>query len=651
MKFSAFPFLRYTLFFVLGILIYPFFGCVSDLLLLGVIGLSFLTYLCLAIKNAIAGIFRFKFLFPFLAYIMLVLSGSFIARQQSLKNNIGLGAFSSDTTGYLGFVLDVDQPRKNSIANRIEVKAVADGGKIIPASAEVLIYHKSLVPLRPGEVIWIPGVPGVIPETGNPGAFNYRNFLVNQGITHRHFIGQNFLKLGKIWEKPVHLFFTDIRSAIMDRMKAYFSDPRALAVANALLLGQKKNLDPEVNNAYVTAGAMHVLAVSGLHVGIIYGFFFLFMKPYRLSIRLRIIYLSGIIFLVWSYAFLTGLSPSVLRAATMFSLMAMAQMKSRNPSIFNAVALSALLLLIFDPMLLYAVGFQLSYCALLGILLFQPILVRLWCPSNNTLEYIWQISTVGIAAQMATFPVSAYYFHVFPTYFILSNLIAIPGAFIVMATGVPYMLFASLPEVGNILGWCTEKSIQLVNWLIFPIQKLPMAKIENISFSPLEVGGYFIVLALLYTVVINPSKTRLRILILLLLATGIYGALNYIRQGKPELLFYVDAKGAALDYKKGKICYIWNGMPLESLDFQVNPNRLTYKHHLFLPLKAADQKGATSIYFPDDLPAMHIYRDSIRFEDGFRIKKTWQWSDSGWQTAEVKKSYQINDKAYKFELY
>src|SRR5690606_12449153 len=183
---------------------------------------------------------------------------------------------------------------------------------------------------------------------------------------------------GKENHSPIYNWVLQLRLNIQEKMDRHIPSPHSNQIAKALLLGQKNYLDKEVSDAYVTAGTMHVLAVPGLHVGIVYGFFFLFIKPYQLANKKRLLYLSGIILIIWIYALITGMSPSVLRAATMFTLVGLAQMKARSPSIYNSLALSALILMVFDPYIFYSVGFQLSYLAVLGIVLLHPKISELW---------------------------------------------------------------------------------------------------------------------------------------------------------------------------------------------------------------------------------------------------------------------------------
>lgn len=499
MIFSEYPFLRYVFFLILGIVVYPVVSHLNPNIWIFGLGLAFTFYIILIFLNEKKGEYIFKVSVPFLAILQLLFLGVLVAERNDIDHIPNhVANLKTPILGYTGLVLGQDEPKPNSVANRLKLKSVLTENGWQQAIGEIIVYHRAQKPLRVGDLLLVKGSPQEIQSPTAPFEFDYRKFMRRQKISHQHFVGENFQVLGRINDQPINAVFIHLRSVVMGHLETKIQHPQASQVAKALLLGQKKNLEKEISDAYSTAGAMHILAVSGLHVGIIYGFFFLFIKPYRLKKPKRIIYLSLIILLIWAYALLTGMSPSVMRAATMFTLMGLAQMKSRSPSIFNAISLSAFILLIFDPDLIYAVGFQLSYIALMGILLFQPVLVRLWTPKYPVVEYMWQISTVGIAAQLATFPISAYYFHAFPVYFIVSNLVAIPGAFVIMCFGVPLMLLAELPMISDVLAWLTEKSILLVNQLVFWIQELPYSRINEIYISSMAVFFYWSILAMVF---------------------------------------------------------------------------------------------------------------------------------------------------------
>ncbi|PRY84974.1 ComEC/Rec2 family competence protein [Mongoliibacter ruber] len=651
MIFSEYPFLRYVIFLTLGILFYPVVAHLDSAWWLYGLGLTFTLYFILILINEKSREFQHRVSLPLLAMLQLLFLGLIVAERNDIsKKSNHLVNFRAPIFAYTAQVQGQDEPKPNSVANSLKMKSILTQDGWQSVEGEVLIYHRSKESLQAGDFLLVKGSPQEIQEPAVPFEFDYRRFMRRQKISHQHFVGDNFEVIGKVKDQPIHTFFIQIRSVVMKQLESKILDPKASQVAKALLLGQKKNLEKDISDAYSTAGAMHILAVSGLHVGIIYGFFFLFVKPYRLKKSNRVIYLSLIIVLIWAYAMLTGMSPSVMRAATMFTLMALAQMKSRSPSIFNAISLSAFILLIFDPDLIYAVGFQLSYIALIGILLFQPVLVRLWMPKHAVLEYMWQISTVGIAAQLATFPISAYYFHTFPVYFILSNLVAIPGAFLIMCFGVPFMLLSKVPLISDALAWPTEKAILLVNKSVFWIQELPFSKIDEIYIPGASVFFYWLILAMLFLGLIYRKSAfyhfgaGLLFVFLLIRAYWIIEA-----QQRKELIVYGVQKGYAVDFWIRKDLY--HSMEIEDseLTFKITPYRKTMEIEKMYPLTIVSQDSMQKIVLPADLGFIELSKGSVGFQ-GLANNQSYIWEGGKWQPYTQGDSLYlgVGQKTYKF---
>jgi competence protein ComEC len=577
MRFNEFPFLRYTAFFILGVLIYPSIG--SDLrpyVFLWVLLAGTALYLALAFLYRPKFRRRYLQLLPFLAYTNLVVLGMYTASLRDVSQDPTHLLHVSGIQAYLAVFRETDQQKPNSVANLADVYAVrtADGWQ--EARGRVQVYHRSSTPLLPGSVLMIQGSPERIAPAKNPEAFDYATFMARKQIYFSHFIGANFqlLQTGSLasWYTGI----LRLRQHLEQQVERYIRDDASAQIAKALLLGQKKDLDEEIGAAYATAGAMHVLAVSGLHVGMVYGFIFLFFKPHRAARYQRVVLLSAVVLLIWLYAALTGLSPSVLRAAAMFTFISLAQMKSRNPSIFNPLALSAMLLLLYDPFLVYAVGFQLSYTALLGILLFQPIIRSLWNPGARWLSYLWDISSVGMAAQLATFPLSIYYFHAFPTYFFLSNLVAIPGAFLIMALGLPFLLLSSLPAIAEFLGEWVNRATWLVNEGIFSFQRLPFAKIDFLHFNLPQIFLIWMGLFFSYLLITRRKKSHVYLVLLVLFLLGGYRiGQTWKKINQHYLLVYRVGQGLAVDYTfRGQLYSTIVGVDESDFTYQVLPHRI-----------------------------------------------------------------------------
>lgn len=600
MKFSEYPFIRYVLFFILGILLYPFGDALGLVETAALTFMLFAAYLSVLLANPSNQPFRYKPLFPVLAYSLLISMGFLFTFLRDVTNDPRHLLHQGRIEGYLGIVDDLDQQKPNTFANRISIAAVRKDSTYIPATGEVIIYHKLSENLQPGEVVWIQGGPAVIPPPKNPNEFNYQRFLANQQIYHSHFVDNKVERLGKRNHSPINNWILRLRSNIQDKMDQHILTPHSNQIAKALLLGQNKYLDKEVSEAYVTAGTMHVLAVSGLHVGIVYGFFFLFLKPHQLPGHKRILYLSFLILIIWTYALVTGMSPSVLRAATMFTLISLAQMKARRPSIYNSLALSALILMVFDPYIVYSVGFQLSYLAVLGIVLLQPKISQLWQPSGKVTKYFWDITSAGISAQLATFPISAHYFHVFPTYFMFSNLLALPGAFLIMTFGVPFMLLSFVEPIARILGKIVDLLISAENWVMFSFQELPAARIEHIHLPPLEMA---LVWALIISVYLLTLYSRRKYAYLSLFLFSCLVISNWVATWRDyrrnELYIYQVGKEVAVDhFYRGKLFSRIEALSPQDISYKVLPHRISKGHSQAKELKYWEDKNVKSFFLP-----------------------------------------------------
>lgn len=347
------------------------------------------------------------------------------------------------------------------------------------AEGTVLLYFSKedfSQPFQYGEVVLIRGQPQRPSSPGNPGEFDYAEYLALRNIYHVHYLrGGDALKTGYA---PASRFLASAfraRAWAERTLNRYVGGPREQGIASALVLGVTDGLDEELLSAYSATGSMHILAVSGLHISVLYFLLMWMLSPVN---RLRggawIVALVSLVML-WFYAFVTGMPPSVLRAVTMFSFLALARPWSRNTNIYNTLAVSAFCLLLFDPFLIRSVGFQLSYMAVLGIVFLYRRILVLWEPRHALVTEVWKISCVAIAAQLATFPLGMYYFHQFPNYFLLSNLIVVPVSFVVLIGGLGVLLFSFVPLLASVAGFCLAWVIRLLNGLVMVIGSLPFS--------------------------------------------------------------------------------------------------------------------------------------------------------------------------------
>lgn len=337
-----------------------------------------------------------------------------------------------------------------------------------------------------GDVLMIKGQPFRIPGPKNPHEFDYADYMKGQNIFFQQFVkSTDYHVIHKNTGSLVMNGIFDIRQRFESIIKSHVIEPDNQAIALALLIGQKDELSREIKQSYAAAGAMHVLAVSGLHVGIIYMLVMGVFKVFRSNPNVKIASSFLCIICLWLYALITGFSPSILRAVTMFSVIIFGQCLGRKSNIYNSMALSAFLLLFYNPNFLFSVGFQLSYLAVLGIVTFYNPLYNKFYFKYKVLDWVWSVTCLSISAQIATFPISVYYFHQFPTYFLISNLIVIPAAFCIMILGIATIIFGTTP-IADFFGIGLEYFIaglnQFVNW----IYQLPISIIDWLYLTPTQ---------------------------------------------------------------------------------------------------------------------------------------------------------------------
>ncbi|MGB3152539.1 MAG: ComEC/Rec2 family competence protein, partial [Maribacter sp.] len=293
----------------------------------------------------------------------------------------------------------------------------------------------------------------------NPHQFNYKNYLKKLGIYHQlKFNGSDYAQRQNP-KRTVYGIAAEARNHIIKKLKRANFGTDELSVIQALLLGERSDISEETYDNYKNAGAVHILAVSGLHIGILLILIQFLLRP----LRNRTITLIVTVILLWGFAFLAGLSPSIIRACTMFTFVAYALYLNRPSNTFNILALSMFFILLFiDPNLLFQVGFQMSYAAVFAIVWIYPLLQKLWFPKNKIVRYIWQLLSVSIAAQLGVLPISLFYFHQFPGLFFISNILIVPALGFILGTGILVIFLALINLLPN---WLVLSFNELIGWM------------------------------------------------------------------------------------------------------------------------------------------------------------------------------------------
>lgn len=392
---------------------------------------------------------------------------------------------------YTATIISNPQEKATVYKLQVEVEHIKIKNNWQKASGKILVYLpiSDSLGFTYGDKLLIKGQAQKISSPTTPQEFDFRRYMSFQQTYHQHNLKENtYRKIG--FETPNYLIAQSlkIRNWADQQLRTYIKGQEEYSIATAICLGFNDRMDDELKIAYSEAGIMHLLAVSGMHVGIIYLMLAFALQWLNTIPRFgKSIFTWVIVLFLVAYAFLTGLTPSVLRAVLMFALVVIAKNYSRTSNIFNTIAVSIFILLCYDPYLLFSVSFQLSYLAVLGIIWFYPKIYQLYTPKNRIILYFYQILSMTLAAQLSTFPISLYYFHQFSNYFWLANLVILPFSTLMLAGSMAIIFVSFLPYLSEVLGLGYEYLIKFINWIIFGFDDLPVAMWRHLDISVFEV--------------------------------------------------------------------------------------------------------------------------------------------------------------------
>ncbi len=350
----------------------------------------------------------------------------------------------------------------------------------------------------------------------NPHQFNYKDYLKKLGIFHQI---QTDKKSILVLDNPSWTLLgiaTNAREHIISKLKQESFGKDELGVIQALLLGERDDISESTYNNYTNAGAVHILAVSGLHVGILLLILQFVLSPLERLPKGKTLKLLLIVLLLWGYAFIAGLSPSIVRAVTMFTFLAYALYLNRPTNSFNIVALSMFFILLIQPLMLFQVGFQMSYAAVLSIVWIYPKLQRFWFPDNFVIRKAWQLLSVSIAAQLGVLPISLFYFHQFPALFFVSNLLVIPFLGLILGMGILTITLALFNLLPSFL-------VQGYNWVIKTMNTIIgwVAQQEGFIIKDIPFDGFQLILGYLTLIALVVFLSKPRWKTALVLSIGI----------------------------------------------------------------------------------------------------------------------------------
>jgi competence protein ComEC len=451
----------------------------------------------------------------------------------------------------------------------------------LKAKARLYFREDSLARhLHYGDVVVFSGNVRQVQGPSNPFVFDFKRFLNDQQVYYQAFVEKgSWRHAGKIDGNPLSRWAEICRDTFLDVFREFGIEGQEFALAGALLLGSRDYLERETEQEFSNAGAVHVLSVSGLHVGIMYVVadkLLFFLKRQRATRKLHHIL---IICFIWAYAFISGLPSSVVRAALMFSLVAAGSMSKRSGENYNILAISAFIQLWINPFEITSVGFQLSYLAVLGIFAFYQPLNELVKPVNRPVVWIWSIVAVSLAAQLLTFPLGCLNFHMFPVYFLVTNMLVVPLAAIITYFAVFLLVAGAVGVTPPWLAWPFDQSLHFMLKSVEFIQSWPGAVIQPIVFTDGQVVViYLFIMALFVFTVISLRKWIFILCGCVVIFLILTFFIRWEKLSQDEIVIYNIPGFTAVDMVHNRETSFLCSEELlnnqKKIDFQVKPNRI-----------------------------------------------------------------------------
>ncbi len=524
--------------------------------------------------------------------LLLVSFGALLAWHKDIRHDKKW--FANYCSGNAFVIGTLDEPlveKSRSLKANVVVKYILCNGEKLNVNGKIILYLKkdsSLPALDYGSTIIFYKPLQEIKSAGNPGGFDYKRYNLFQQVTHQVYLKTGEFKvIGKIRGGDIKGLLYSFRKKLLNIFRNNIKGDKELGLSEALLIGYKDDLDKSLVQSYSNTGVVHIIAISGMHLALIYWLLNLLLKPISKSRKWRWLKPIIAVIVLWLFSLLTGASASVLRAAVMFSFIVVADSLSRKTSVYNTLAASAFCLLCYNPYWLWDVGFQLSYAAVLSIVIFMQPIYNLLYFKNKLLDSIWKLNAVTLAAQILTTPLSIYHFHQFPVYFFLTNLVAVPLSSVIVLGEILLCSVSFIPSVALLTGRVLTWLIRLMNDYVGLIESLPASLWDSMEISSMQAILLFLAISGISLWLLQKLKAGLIIGLIVLLLFFAARSFSFIAaQQQQKIVVYNVPQRTAIDFIRGRN-YVFYGDPeLEADDFARN-------FHL-KPARVANRTSPTS---------------------------------------------------------
>lgn len=486
--------------------------------------------------------YSFRWLFGLLLTLLCLAGGAGWMNFQLQQSRV---EYPKEAVVYRAVIQEKPEQKERSVLCRVFLAERYDSlVKEVPLAGNALLYlaKDSLSELlQSGDELLLSSRISLPVNQGNPDEFDYSRYLTRKGVSGTGFVSaEEWQKLSRKAPPSLRQQALAWRDRILVLYRKLGFQEDAFAVLSALTVGYKEELSEEIRETYSVSGASHILALSGMHIGLLYGLLFFCLKglPDRWK-GVRLLRAGVILVLLWGFAFFTGLSPSVVRSVIMCSLFSLSGAFGRESFSMNTLSIAAFFMLMVQPAWLFDVGFQLSFCAVTAILLVQPRLYGLLPVKNRVGKYVWGLMSVSLAAQVGTAPLVLLYFSRFSTHFLLTNLLVFPLVLCIMYAAVLMLVLTPLPWMQSAIAILLKGMLEALNASVRWVEQLPWASFDHIWIYPLE--AFMLYLALLWALrhgVSRSAKSLLACLLCFLFLCTFHVVMLMNDRPRESLVFY-----------------------------------------------------------------------------------------------------------------
>ena len=564
---------------------------------------------CILIFLSLTAYWQRKTLFfVFITWITFFLTGMILVYENDATNHTNY--FEKHLKNTSKVILAIDKVLKPGnyhhkyVADVVQLDSKKTTGHVllnIEKDSTSLLFHT-------GDLVFLKNKFQDIKSSLNPHQFNYKHYLKKQGINQQVYITHQEILL--LDESKVSLlrFIDAFRVKIQKSLRRYHFTDDELAVMNALLLGQRQEISKQLSDNYSKAGAIHILAVSGLHVGVILLILSLILKPLERVNNGKLIKLVLVILSLWFFAILAGLSASVIRAVTMFSAIALGQFFNKRNAVEHSLIFSMFIILLCKPLFLFDVGFQLSYTAVFGIIWIQPVLYQLWKPNFFIVDKGWQLITVSVAAQLGVLPISLFYFHQFPALFFISNLIIIPFLGVILGLGLVVLVLSYESILPLFLEGFYGDVISILNKVVAFVARQESFLFSEISFSALKMIFSYLLIISGFQLFLKLNTKRCFLFFGSILAFQCVLILEkYTIAQKSEFIVFHKSKNSIIGIRKGSSFELYHSM--DSL--QISSQKLLINYKVGENITSQNYHKLSNLMYYDKQVVLIIDKDGL----------------------------------------